>query len=93
METLYRVLACPQISLFSGLNADSASPEGADMYDLLENCDSSSSPTQQPRCSNNVLVAGRGHEFMDDERKFRIPVFCSYCDGMLQRESHDLHVT
>ena len=63
------------------------------MYDLLENCGgSTSSLTQLPRCTSDVLVVGRSHEFVDDERKFRIPVFCSYCDGMLQRESCDCHV-
>ena len=82
-----------QLSLYSGLNSDGASPEGTDMYDLLENCGgSTSSLTQQPRCTSDVLVVGRSHEFVDDERKFRIPVFCSYCDGMLQRESCDCHV-
>ena len=74
-----------QISMFAGLTGDGTMPDG-DMYDLLENCGSSSSLLNQPRKSSDVLVAGRSHEFVEDERKFRIPVFCTYCDGMLQRE-------
>ena len=55
-------------------------------YDLLENCETSPSLINRPLKTSNVLVVGRSHDFVEDERKIRIPVFCSYCDGMLQRE-------
>ena len=74
--------------------------ETSDMYDLLENCGESLPPSSrggggvvQPRKTSDVLVVGRSHEFVEDEKRFRIPVFCSYCDGMLQRESFVQHVT
>lgn len=66
------------------------------MYDLLENCgepvpSSGGGGVVQPRKTSDVLVVGRSHEFVEDEKRFRIPVFCSYCDGMLQRESFVQH--
>ena len=51
------------------------------MYSLLDNGPSSSS---RPLKTSDVLVVGRSHEFVEDEKKFRIPVKCSYCDGVVQ---------
>lgn len=73
-----------KLSTFDNFSADGASPDTSDMYDLLENCGSSFGMDQLPRRTSEILVVGRSHEFVEDERKFRIPVFCSYCDGMLQ---------
>ena len=75
--------------MFSDISPEgTSSSPGNDMYDLLQNCGSSASLTSSihPHKSSDVLVVGRAHEFAEDERKIRIPVFCSYCDGMLQRK-------
>lgn len=84
--------------MFAELNPEGASLDSSDMYDLLENCGVSAPSPELVRRTSDILVVGRSHEFVEDERKFRIPVFCSYCDGMLQRECDmgcacDMHVT
>ena len=85
--TFYLCILPVQLSVFASLAPEGACVDNSDMYDLLENCGiSSSSSPDLPHRTSDVLVVGRSHEYVEDERKFRIPVFCSYCDGMLQRK-------
>ncbi len=55
------------------------------MYALLENCNAAPN-ANRPVKTSDVLVVGRSHEFVEDERKFKIPVKCAYCDGVVQGE-------
>ena len=63
----------------------SAEPQEGDMYAYLENCDASPN-VNRPLKTSDVLVGGRSHEFVEDERKFKIPVKCAYCDSVVQGE-------
>ena len=69
-----------QLSLFAHL-----STEDDDYSSLVEDsaCMSISS-SGVPRKSSDIFMAGRDHEFAEIDRK--LPVFCSYCDGMIQRK-------
>lgn len=75
-----------QLSLYSHLNVEGASPVGS-RVSIEEN---SLSPTNlsrgRPVKSSTTFVVGRNHEFVEDERKIRKMQLCSYCKGVIQGE-------